>query len=75
MREDTMLSDWHRVGAGLSVRFTMTAKRLDAEWGPRLPTKREMKRVIERYRAARNQFLAAVGARMGGPVICLEVPL
>ena len=67
-----LASDWHRVGAGLSVRFEYRGERLNAEWQPRLPTKREWKRVLDRYRAARQQFLHRL-AESAGPVVCVEV--
>jgi hypothetical protein len=73
MSTTTMRSDSHRVGAGLSVRFSFDADRLNAEWTPRPPTKREWKRVIDAYRAARHLFLAELGRRMGGAVLCVEV--
>lgn len=66
-------SDWHRVGAGLSVRFAIAHGRIDAEWLPRMPTKRELRRVIDRYRIARHEFLSAVAGEMGGTVVCLEL--
>ena len=68
-------SDWHRLGAGLSVRFSIDGERFDAEWQPRVPTKREMRRVVARYRAARELFLAAVAQRSGGTVLCVELPI
>lgn len=67
-------SDWHRVGAGLSVRFSLATDRLDAEWLPRAPTKRELKRVIGRYRIARHAFLTTVAGEIGGTVVCIEAP-
>lgn len=70
-----MQTDWHRVGAGLAVRFTMAGERFDAEWKPRPPTRREMRRVIDRYRGARDLFLAHVGQQRGAPVLVLEMPL
>ena len=68
-------SDWHRVGAGLSVRFSLRAEQLDAEWRTRPPTKREWKRVLERYRAARDAFAAYMAARRGVRIVVLEAPL
>jgi hypothetical protein len=72
MNDTTMTSDLHRVGAGLSVRFTFAAERFDAEWQPRCPTKREWKRVIDACRAARHLFLAELARRMGRPVLVVE---
>jgi len=66
-------SDWHRVGAGLSVRFRFDGDRLDAEWRTRPPTKREWKRVLSAYRRARDAFLCAVGEGIGGVVLCVEL--
>lgn len=68
-----LASDWHRLGAGLSVRFTLRGERIEAEWRPRLPTKREQRRILDRYRAARDAFLAAYGREIGGRVAVLEV--
>jgi hypothetical protein len=69
----TLRSDLHRVGAGLSVRFTFSVGRLEAEWQPRPPTKREWDRVIDKYRDARNVFMVEVGRQLGGTVLCVEV--
>lgn len=68
-----MVSDWHRVGDGLAVRFCLQTGHFDAEWLPRPPTKRQWRRVLDRYRGARLEFLSAVAGRLGGPVVCLEV--
>ena len=68
-----LAGDWHRLGAGLAVRFTYGAGRFDAEWKPRPPTKREWKRVIDAHRVARHGFLAELGRRRGGTVLCVEV--
>ncbi|MPM64118.1 hypothetical protein SDC9_111004 [bioreactor metagenome] len=47
----------HRVGAGFSVRFTYSPPHLvSAEWSPRVPLRREMKRIHARYCAALAQF-------------------
>lgn len=54
----------HRVGAGLSVSFTLRGEHLQADWRPRLPTKREMRRVADRYRVARDAFLSELGQRI-----------
>ena len=69
-----MRTDWARVGGGFSVRFSLNAGRLDAMWLPRVPTKREFRRVLDRYRDARGVFLAEVGRRIGGTVACVELP-
>jgi|GEM_PF-4493947 len=76
MSPATTRSDWHRVGAGLSVRFTRQHERFDAEWTPRLPTAREIKRVAdpdelalivaELYGAALRGFCRAIEKALGG---------
>ncbi|MBK7261709.1 MAG: hypothetical protein IPI03_07385 [Rubrivivax sp.] len=66
--------DWHRVGAGLAVRFAMAEGRIDAEWRPRQPTRREFRRVLDRYRDARNVFLCELAQRTGEAVMCMEAP-
>ena len=68
-----MASDMHRVGGGFAVRFTLTADRIDVEWSPRLPTKREMRRVLPRYRAARDAFVAALAATRGVTALVVEM--
>lgn len=65
-------SDWYRVGAGLSVRFSFCAGQLDARWHPRLPTKREAQLVYDRYRKARDTFLTELAVRIGGRIVCVE---
>ena len=70
-----MASDWCRLGPELSIRFTLSDNQLGPEWAPRLPTKKQFLAVIGEYRAARNEFLSAVGQRRGGVVLCLEVQL
>lgn len=68
-----MVSDWHRVGAGLSVRFCLQTGRFDAEWLPRPPPKQEWRRVNDRCCFARHEFLSELAGRLGAPVVCLEV--
>ncbi len=52
-------SDWCRLRAGFSCRFTYRDGALHVEWAPRLPTKRQMWRVYALYTAARERFLAS----------------
>ncbi|MDE2368515.1 MAG: hypothetical protein KGN16_06035 [Burkholderiales bacterium] len=73
MTAGNLTSDLYRVGAGFSVRFRLVDDRLDCEWTPRMPTKREFSRAADRYRAARDEFLAEWARRLGRSVICLEV--
>lgn len=68
-----LVSDWHRVGAGLSVRFSLRGEMLQAEWRTRPPTKREWRRVMVRYRQARGSFVAAVEKSTGRTATVLEV--
>lgn len=68
-------SDWHRVGAGLSVRFDLSGGCFDAEWRPRLPTKREWRRILDRYRLARHKFLVPMAADRSGSIVVVELPL
>lgn len=75
-RPRAISSDWHRVGAGLSVRFSHKGdERLDAEWTPRVPTKREWKRIMDRYCGARNKFAQFLAKQRGVSVLILEAPL
>jgi len=60
------------VGAGLTVRFSYRNGQLDVEWAPRPPTKRELSRVVERYRGHRHAFVVELGRRLGGTVACVE---
>lgn len=66
-------SDWHRLGAGLRVQFSMCNGRFECEWQPRRPTKREWQRLDGPYRAARDIFLRELAQRIGGQVVCVEV--
>jgi len=70
-----LASDVQRVGAGLSVRFTHRSGQFEAEWTPRTPTRREMKRIVGRYREHRDAFLVELSGRLGGAVAVVEVPL
>jgi hypothetical protein len=72
---DNLRIDLHRLGAGLSVRFHLDPGRLDVEWRPRPPTRREVPRLLDRYRRARGVFLVEISQRIGDDVVCLEVPL
>jgi hypothetical protein len=67
-------SDWHRMGAGLSVRFELAGGAFSAGWSPRVPTRREFRRMVDRYRNARNLFIAHIAARGGASIAVLEMP-
>lgn len=68
-------SDWHRVGSGLAVRFSMASEgELQAEWLPRKPrNRREFLRVQDRYRIARDAFATALAQERGYNIIVLEI--
>lgn len=67
-----MRSSFEKVGRGLSVRFTLIEGAIEAEWRPRHPTPADRK-VLPRYRAARDRFLSTLAARTGVGVAVLEV--
>ncbi len=66
-------SDLHRLGAGFTVRFTASGARLAVEWTPRLPTRREFRRLQARYRSARDAFVGELAVREGGVALLLEL--
>lgn len=70
-------SDSHRVGGGFSVRFEMCARpaglALSVEWAPRPPAPRELRRVLPRYRRARDLFLCEVSRITGLGMACVEM--
>lgn len=68
-----MRSDWSRLGNFFSVRFSLGAAGLNAEWMPRKPTKQEFERNVDRYRGARDAFFAEVAQRTGRGVTCVEM--
>lgn len=73
IQQINIASDWHRVTAVFSVRFALQSGQINCEWAPRLPTKREQKLLLSKYRKARDQFLAAYAQRIGGNVACVEL--
>lgn len=61
-------------GLGFSVEFEVTPSpgpvvALSATWAPHPPQGRDMRRTLERYRAARSAFLAVVQRKTGAPQI------
>ena len=44
-----------------------------AAWAPRRPNRREFRKLLEAYRAARHRFAADVSAELGGSVAIVEV--
>lgn len=70
----SLISDWHRVGVGLSVRFHFCECQIDVEWLTRPPTGREIRRpkILARYRKARHAFLTAVAELTGMQIVVVE---
>lgn len=68
-------SDWHRLSASFSVRFSITDEGFGAQWSPKVPTPREMKRLLTPYRLARDAFVRAFAAQRGVRIAVLEAPL
>lgn len=74
-----LYSDKTMVGLGYSVRFELHVGpdalpgRFDVEWSPRMPRGRDGRRVLERYRQARDRFLSDVGKRLDLTAIVAEV--
>lgn len=73
MKADTIASDAHRIGGGFSVAFTLGPAGFRCDWTPRLPTAAEFRNVEAGYVKARTQFLDELAARLGRPVLCVEV--
>jgi hypothetical protein len=65
------ISDLHRVGGGFSVQFHTSARGIEAEWTPRLPTERDLRCKVDmtRYRQALAQFVAAAMSTLEGPIV------
>lgn len=74
-RLPTMASDWHRMGSGYSVAFSIKGGELQSTWNPCMPPKRKLRRIVEsgKYHEARHSFFAAVSARIGGAVVCVDL--
>ncbi|MCK6432043.1 MAG: hypothetical protein L6Q68_03280 [Aquabacterium sp.] len=66
-------SDWHRVGLGLSVRFSVDGDAMGAEWRPRMPTPRECRRTLDAYRRARNLFVAELARNLNRTILVVEL--
>ena len=71
----TMASDWHRMGSGYSVAFSIKAGQLQSTWNPSIPLARKLRRIVEsgKYFVARHAFMLAVSARIGGAVVCVDL--
>lgn len=67
-------SDAHRVGLGFSVQFALRAGQLQTTWTPHVPTGMDKRRVIDKYRLARDSFFADIAKRTGSNVACIEMP-
>ncbi len=66
-------SDWHRVGAGFSVSFSLANDHVKVAWIPESPAQEHFRMVQGGYQTARARFLQEVGRLMGCTVVCLEV--
>lgn len=66
-------SDWHRVGAGFSVSFSLADDHVKVAWIPESPAEDHFRMVQAGYQLARARFLQEVGRLMGCTVVCLEV--
>jgi hypothetical protein len=62
-----------RIAPGLEVSFSFDPKApgLRAHWHPDMPRRLDGQ-AIRRYRAARDQFVQTVAARLGGPVVVVD---
>lgn len=67
------VSDLHRLGAGLSVRFSLRDGKVHCAWTPRAPTRTEARRLLPAYRRARAVFALDLAQRLGGAVVVVEV--
>ncbi|MEB0010645.1 hypothetical protein QN379_22005 [Glaciimonas sp. Gout2] len=63
----------HNVGVGFSVVFTFNDGNFNAEWTPSMPRARALRRVLQKYRAARNNFLTEIAKQTTETVLCFEV--
>jgi hypothetical protein len=74
-RLPTMASDWHRMGSGYSVAFSIKDGSLQSTWNPGVPSARKLRRIWDsgRYHHARHAFMLEVSARIGGDVICVDL--
>lgn len=62
-------SDWHRVDAAYSVRFTVRGHLLNVDWLPSEPTPENHPPVLDFLRL-RHAFLQGVAGKIGRPVLC-----
>lgn len=58
------------VGDGFAVTFSFAAGRLDAEWSPKVPSRKP--HLAPAYRRARNEFLKHVAQQAGGGILVVE---
>ena len=71
----TMASDWHRMGGGYSVAFSIKGGELQSTWNPGIPPARKLRRILEsgKYFVARHAFMLEVSSRIGGAVVCVDL--
>ncbi len=81
--KNILISDQHRVGGGFSVQFRFNLDYMQmgekiepftCEWFPVFPSQRDLRRKLDldKYRAARDQFIEEVALHLGGTVACIE---
>jgi hypothetical protein len=63
---------------GFEVEFTVgtddnAAPHFVAAWSPRRPNRREFRKLLDAYRAARRRFAAEVSDHLGGSVAIVEL--
>lgn len=63
---------------GFEVEFTIGtddtgAAHFVAAWTPRRPSRREFRKLLDAYRAARHRFAADVSDQLGGSVAIVEL--
>lgn len=63
---------------GFAVEFTVGGSdtggpQFVAEWSPRRPNRREFRRLLNDYRAARHRFAAEVSEQLGGALLIVEL--
>jgi hypothetical protein len=75
LRLHTMASNWHRMSDGNCVDFTIKDGHLQSTWNPSIQLARKLRRIVKsgKYHHARQAFFAAVSARTGGAVVCVDL--
>ena len=74
LSELTLVSQPRKLGLGYRIQFIMCAGELRVVWTPCLPTGRDNRRLADKYRTARAEFLSEVARRTGANIACVELP-